>query len=83
MKIVGTYTLPEDADVVNVFYCDVLAQGTMCVDEPVEGSIVIQYDPVLKKWNGNITKLKYNIPAGADYTFEECTVKFSDILFKN
>ena len=82
-KIAGTYTLPEDADIVNVFYCDVVGQGTMCVDEPIEGNIVIQYDPVLKRWSGNITKLKYNIPPGEDYTFEECTVKFSDILFKN
>lgn len=83
MKIAGTYTLPEDADIVNVFYCDVLPQGTMCVDEPIEGNIVVQYDPVLKKWNGNITKLKYNIPPGAEYTSQELTVKFSDIVFKN
>ncbi len=82
MKIEGTYKLPDDADKVNVFFCDVVGQGTVCVDEPLEADIVIQYDPVLKKWNGNITKLRYNIPPGADYTFEECTVKFSDILFR-
>ncbi len=83
LKIAGTYTLPQDADIVNVFYCDVLPQGTMCVDEPIEGNIVIQYDPVLKKWKGDITRLKYNIPPGKDYTAQEFTVKFSDILFKN
>jgi hypothetical protein len=83
MKIAGTYKLPEDSDKVNVFYCDVLGQGTMCMDEPIEGNIVIQYDPVLKRWGGNITKLKHNILPGEDYTFQEITVNFSDILFKN
>lgn len=83
LKIAGTYKLPEDKDIVNVFFCDVIGQTTMCVDEPIDGNIVIQYDPVQKKWNGNITKLKYNIPPGADYSFEECTVTFSDIMFKN
>lgn len=83
LKIAGTYTLPEDADIVNVFYCDVVPQGTMCMDEPIEGNIVIQYDPVLKRWNGNITKLKHNILPGEDYTFQEVTVNFSDIAFKN
>jgi hypothetical protein len=82
MKIAGTYKLPEDSDIVNVFFCDVSGQVTYCVDEPIDGNIVIQYDPVLKKWNGNITKLKYNIPPQADYTFEECRVTFSDIQFK-
>jgi hypothetical protein len=82
LKIAGTYKLPEDSDIVNVFFCDVSGQGTFCADEPVDGNIVIQYDPVQKKWNGNITKLKYNIPPQADFTFEECRVTFSDIQFK-
>jgi hypothetical protein len=83
LKIAGTYSLPEDSDVVNVFFCDVSGQGSYyCVDEPIDGNIVIQYDPLQKKWNGNITKLKYNIPPQADYTIEECSVKFSDIQFK-
>jgi hypothetical protein len=81
-KVAGTYKLPEDSDIVNVFFCDVAGQGTYCVDEPIDGNIVIQYDPVQKKWSGNITKLKYNIPPQADYTFEECLVRFSDIQFK-
>jgi hypothetical protein len=83
MKIVGTYNFPEDRDIVNVFFCDVAAQGTYCVDEPIAGNIVIRYDAVLKKFNGNITKLRYNIPPAAEYTYEECTVVFSDIVFKN
>ena len=83
LKVVGTYKLPEDSDVVNVFFCDVSGQGTYCVDEPIDGNIVIQYDPVQKKFNGTITKLKYNIPPLADYTYEECRIVFSDIVFKN
>lgn len=83
MKIAGTYKLPEDWQKVNVFYCDVVGQTIMCVDEPIDGNIVIQYDPVLKRWNGNITKLKHIIPPGEDFTFQELTVNFSDIAFKN
>jgi hypothetical protein len=81
-RVAGTYKLPDDKNIVEVFFCDVLPQGTMCMDEPREANIAIQYDPVQKKWNGNITNLKYNIPPGANYTYEECTVKFSDVMFK-
>ena len=42
----------------------------------------IKWSVLRKKWNGNITKLKYNIPPQADYTYEECRVTFSDIQFK-
>ncbi len=81
MKVIGTYTFPADRDKVDIELFEYSANGFSRTSIPSEGTLIVKYDPRLKKFSGSVQQLRYQIPFRADYVLQLVSMKFDGVAY--
>jgi hypothetical protein len=81
MKVIGTYKFPDDRDKADIELFEYTLNGFSRTSIPSEGTLIVKYDPLLKRFSGTVEQLKYQIPFRSDYVFQLISMKFDGVAY--